>query len=128
MHDRDRYYTRVAGAARDVGMSLAGTMIGRQGVTARRLARDFPARMIKDRMHAYALAGGAMDGEAAQLREAVSGHSLRAGFITSVALGGTPEWKIRGHSRHKSADMVAKYVRAAAQMERQHHKGDRLLR
>jgi len=89
--------------------------VDHSGRIARRLARDFPARMIKDRVHAHALAGGALEGEASQQREGVSGHSLRAGFITSAALGGTPDWKIRGHSRHKSADMVAKYVRAAAQ-------------
>ena len=87
---------------------------GHQGITQRRLARDFPARMIKARVHAYAMASGATVAEAEQLRMAVSGHSLRAGLITSAALNGTPEWKIRGHVRHRSAEMTARYVRAAA--------------
>jgi integrase len=70
--------------------------------------------MIKARVCKHAAATGATDDEAEHLRLAVSGHSLRAGVITTMALGGTPEWKIRQHSRHKSADMVARYVRASA--------------
>jgi hypothetical protein len=87
---------------------------GRQRITERRLAKDFPARMIKARVCAFAVATGATELEAEQLRMEVSGHSLRAGFITSAALKGTAEWKIRGHVRHKSAEMTARYVRAAA--------------
>ena len=53
-------------------------------------------------------------GKAAPNRKyATSGHSLRAGFITSAARAGVPEWKIRARSRHKSAEQVASYIRAA---------------
>ena len=39
-----------------------------------------------------------------------SGHSLRAGMITSAAEAGVPEWRIKLHSRHKS-DVVRQYIR-----------------
>ena len=42
-----------------------------------------------------------------------SGHSLRAGFCTAAAIAGKPEWKIRSRSRHKTAELVARYVRTA---------------
>jgi integrase len=39
-----------------------------------------------------------------------SGHSLRAGMVTSAAEADIPEWKIKLHSRHKS-DIVRQYIR-----------------
>lgn len=39
-----------------------------------------------------------------------SGHSLRRGLITAEAEKGTPLHRIQQHSRHKSADMVMRYV------------------
>jgi integrase len=39
-----------------------------------------------------------------------SGHSLRAGMITSAAEAGAPEWRIKLHSRHTS-DVVRQYIR-----------------
>jgi integrase len=39
-----------------------------------------------------------------------SGHSLRAGMITSAAEAGVPEWRIKLHSRHTS-DVVRQYIR-----------------
>lgn len=45
--------------------------------------------------------------------QAYSGHSLRAGYCTAAAEGGVPEWKIRRRSRHRTAGLVARYVRAA---------------
>jgi len=39
-----------------------------------------------------------------------SGHSLRAGMVTSAAEAGVPEWRIKLHSRHKS-DIVRQYIR-----------------
>ena len=44
---------------------------------------------------------------------AFSGHSLRSGYCTAAAMAGVPEWKIRRRSRHRTAEMVARYVRAA---------------
>jgi site-specific recombinase XerD len=46
-------------------------------------------------------------------RTAFSGHSLRAGFITSAAEAGASIWKISEVSRHVSVDVLRGYVRSA---------------
>jgi integrase len=43
-----------------------------------------------------------------------SGHSLRAGMVTSAAEAGVPEWRIKLHSRHRS-DCVKRYIRPVEQ-------------
>ncbi len=43
-----------------------------------------------------------------------SGHSLRAGFATSAALGGAPEWAIMKQTGHRSRAMLDRYVRVAS--------------
>lgn len=40
-----------------------------------------------------------------------SGHSLRAGLITSAAKLGVSAWKIRAQSGHRSESMLARYIR-----------------
>ncbi|TPI28458.1 integrase [Mesorhizobium sp. B3-2-1] len=40
-----------------------------------------------------------------------SGHSLRAGFVTSAAMAGASTWKIRAQTGHASDAMLARYVR-----------------
>jgi integrase len=45
--------------------------------------------------------------------EALSGHSLRAGFVTSAARAGEPERRIMRQTGHKSVEMVLRYVRQA---------------
>lgn len=40
-----------------------------------------------------------------------SGHSLRAGFITSAAKAGISSWKIRQQTGHASDAMVGRYIR-----------------
>ena len=42
-----------------------------------------------------------------------SGHSLRAGFLTSAASRGASIFKMRDVSRHKSMDVLQAYVRDA---------------
>jgi integrase len=42
-----------------------------------------------------------------------AGHSLRAGFATSAALGGAPEWAILKQTGHRSRAMLDRYVRPA---------------
>jgi site-specific recombinase XerD len=42
-----------------------------------------------------------------------SGHSLRAGFVTTAAQRGVPEHAIMRQSRHKKSDTVKKYIRIA---------------
>lgn len=45
--------------------------------------------------------------------EAVSGHSLRAGYATSAALQGVPIWRIKRQTRHKKIEMLDIYIRDA---------------
>lgn len=45
---------------------------------------------------------------------AYSGHSLRAGFLTEAASKRANLFKMKDHSRHKSLDTVADYVRDAS--------------
>ena len=40
-----------------------------------------------------------------------SGHSLRAGWVTTAAMHGLPNWQIRETTGHKSDVMVSRYVR-----------------
>jgi integrase len=42
-----------------------------------------------------------------------SGHSLRAGFLTSAAQGGASIFKLRDVSRHRSMDTLSGYIRDA---------------
>jgi integrase len=42
-----------------------------------------------------------------------SGHSLRAGLITSAAKAGVSSWKIREQTGHKSDAMLQRYIRDA---------------
>jgi hypothetical protein len=40
-----------------------------------------------------------------------SGHSLRAGFVTSATQAGVPLWRIRQQTGHVSDAMLARYIR-----------------
>jgi hypothetical protein len=80
-----------------------------------RLGSRSVALIIKARVRERAIAAGQSEVVADASAELCSGHSLRAGYCTAAALAGTPEWKIRRRSRHKTAELVARYVRAAEQ-------------
>jgi site-specific recombinase XerD len=43
-----------------------------------------------------------------------SGHSLRAGFVTSAAKAKIPEYQIQIHTRHRSSKVLRKYIRDAS--------------
>lgn len=43
-----------------------------------------------------------------------SGHSLRAGLVTSAAQAGVSSWKIRQQTGHKSEAMLLRYIRDAS--------------
>ncbi len=47
----------------------------------------------------------------------ISGHSLRAGLITSAAQAGVPLHKIQLQSGHRSVEMLARYIRDATLFE-----------
>jgi integrase len=42
-----------------------------------------------------------------------AGHSLRAGLATSAAAGGATERSIMNQTRHRSANMIRRYMRHA---------------
>lgn len=54
-----------------------------------------------------------------------SGHSLRAGFLTQAAADRANLFKMKDHSRHKTLETVADYVRDAAIFD--DHAGDQFL-
>lgn len=43
-----------------------------------------------------------------------AGHSLRAGLVTSAAMNNVPEYVIQKQTRHKSTDMLRRYIRDAS--------------
>jgi site-specific recombinase XerD len=67
-----------------------------------RLSGHAVAQIVKERAAAAGLKA-----------EQCSGHSLRAGLITSAAQAGVSIWKIKAQSGHHTDSMVARYVRDA---------------
>jgi integrase len=67
-----------------------------------RLSREAVASIIKQRVKSLG-------------RDAsrYSGHSLRAGFVTSAALSGVPAWRIKAQTGHLSDGVLARYIREA---------------
>ena len=43
-----------------------------------------------------------------------AGHSLGASLVTSAAMNNVPEYVIQRQTRHKSTDMLRKYIRDAS--------------
>lgn len=71
-----------------------------EGVTAARLSGSAVAVIVKERARQIGLDP-----------TGYSGHSLRAGLITSAARLGVSVWKIKAQSGHRSEAMVSRYVR-----------------
>jgi integrase len=69
-------------------------------VRAGRLSREAVSTVIKQRTASAGFDPGRY-----------SGHSLRAGFVTSAAQAGVATWKIRAQTRHASDAMLARYIR-----------------
>jgi integrase len=84
-----------------------------QRIAAGRLTDRSVARIVKARVRALALAAGKSEAEADAVAERMSGHSLRAGYATAAAAANVPSYRIQQHTRHKSAEMVSRYVREA---------------
>src|SRR5262249_26241806 len=83
----------------------------RHQVAAKRLTAHSVSRIVKRAMRDLARKRGKTIDEAKDLVRRFSGHSLRAGYATSAAAADVPALRIQQHTRHKSADMVARYVR-----------------
>ncbi len=86
-------------------------------ISARRLTDKSAAAIVRKRVIALDVARGVDEVTAFARAQDFSGHSLRAGYCTSAARAGTPEYLIRKRSRHRSAEVVAGYVRAAETRE-----------
>jgi len=71
-------------------------------VDAERLTGQSVALIVKRRSKAAGLAP-----------EQLSGHSLRAGYVTTGAAAGVEERKIANVSRHKDLPVLRRYIRAA---------------
>jgi integrase len=84
-----------------------------QRIGAERLTDRSVSRIIKARVRAYAIANGMSKADAEALVARFSGHSLRAGYATAAAAQDVPSYRIQQHTRHKSAEMVARYIREA---------------
>jgi integrase len=77
-----------------------------------RLSGDAVSSIIRERVNA---AGFDATG--------YSGHSLRAGLVTSAAQQGISSWKIRQQTGHASDAMMARYVRDGQLFHRQCGRG-----
>ena len=71
-------------------------------VAAERLTGQSVALIVKRRANAAGLGP-----------EQLSGHSLRAGYVTAAAAAGIEERKIANVSRHKDLPVLRRYIRAA---------------
>jgi integrase len=87
----------------------------RQIIAAERLTDRSVSRIIKARVRGHLKANGRNAAEAEELAALFSGHSLRAGYATSAAAKDMPGYRIRKHTRHKSAAVLEGYIRSAEQ-------------
>lgn len=93
-------------------------LLGRYRLSARSVSR-----IIKSRLRAMIIRQGSSHADADELVKWFSGHSLRSGYVTSAAAANVPGYRIQQHTRHKSADMIARYVRDADKWSRSGLKG-----
>jgi hypothetical protein len=92
-------------------------------IAAERLTAHSVSRIVKRAMRDIARKRGKTIEEAKELVRRFSGHSLRAGFVTSAAAVDVPALRIAGHTRHKSLEMVQRYCREAEKFSRSALKG-----
>lgn len=78
-----------------------------------RLHPDSISRLIKTLAKRHFIESGESEADAAALAVQYSGHSLRAGFVTTAFEKGVPESAIMPHTRHKQASTLYKYRRMA---------------
>lgn len=80
-------------------------------VGAGRLTDRSVSRIIKARTEFLARLRGFSADQAAEIAAKCSGHSLRSGYATAAAQADLPTHRIMQHTRHKSAEMVSRYIR-----------------
>lgn len=76
-----------------------------------RLTGRSVARIVKARIRELAQARGKTREEADELVKQFSGHSMRAGYATTAGAHDLPSYRIMQHTRHKSHEQVAGYIR-----------------
>jgi integrase len=76
-----------------------------------RLAGRSVARIVKARIRELAQARGKTREEAEELVQQFSGHSMRAGYATTAGAADMASYRIMQHTRHKSHEQVAGYIR-----------------
>jgi len=92
-------------------------------IAAERLTAHSVSRIVKRAMGQIARKRGKTIEEVKELVRRYSGHSLRAGFVTSAAAVDVPALRIAGHTRHASLEMVSRYCREADKYNRSALKG-----
>jgi integrase len=110
-------------AALQPGEPIFRAVNNRHQIATERLTAHSVSRIIKKAMRDLARRRGKTLEEAKDLVRRFSGHSLRAGYATSAAAADVPALRIQQHTRHKSADMVARYVRESDKWSKSGLKG-----
>ena len=82
-----------------------------QNIRPGRLWARSVASIVKARVHTLAVARGKTEAEADELVSQFSGHSMRAGYATTAGAADMPSYRIMQHTRHRSHEMVATYIR-----------------
>jgi integrase len=83
-----------------------------------RLTAESVSDIVRARILEDGLATGLSRAEAERRAARFSGHSMRAGLATSAAQAGANEFEIRSQTRHKSVEMVGRYVRLATRFDK----------
>lgn len=76
-----------------------------------RLTGRSVARIVKARIRGLAQARGKSREESDELMRQFSGHSMRAGYATTAGAHDMASYRIMQHTRHKSHEQVAGYIR-----------------
>ena len=94
-----------------------------QRVRPGRLTGRSISRIVKTRIRALAKVQGWSALEVETMVAQFSGHSLRAGYATEAGAKDVPSYRIMQHTRHKSHEMVATYIRAGQKWSKSGLKG-----
>lgn len=81
------------------------------------------SRIVKSRVRALAEVRGWSVPDVETMVAQFSGHSLRAGYATEAGAKDLPSYRIMQHTRHKSHEMVASYIRAGQKWSKSGLKG-----
>ncbi|WP_421731623.1 site-specific integrase [Brevundimonas sp.] len=87
--------------------------ISRAGALGERLTDGSVSRILKQRASAASLSAGATSGEALAIAKSTSGHSLRAGLVTSAFAAGLTAEDVMRQTRHRDVRVLLGYRRHA---------------